>query len=53
MEGYLQASIDRHYRRLEFLKDNQKYEQQIELNFINELEDMMEFYKKNKEEEIK
>lgn len=50
MEGYIQALIDKHYRNIERLSENQKLNQSYEINFINELEDLMEFYKKQKVE---
>lgn len=51
MDGYIQALIDIHYNRLSNLNDNQKNEQRIEMNFIEELENLKKYLSsKNKED---
>ncbi|CAI3676221.1 hypothetical protein CNEO3_630047 [Clostridium neonatale] len=46
VEGYIKALIDIHYMRLGRLGDNRKYEQNYEMSFIEELENLLNYYKK-------
>lgn len=52
MEGYIQALINKHYRKLEGLEERQSLNQMYELEAINELEDLKEYYIKNKKVEV-
>lgn len=49
MEGYIQALIDINYIRLGKLRPNQCAENQYITRSIEELEGLMEFYKKSNE----
>lgn len=46
MDGYIQALIDLHYRRLNQLNSNQDLNKKYEISFIEELENIQEFYLK-------
>lgn len=52
IEGYIQALIDSHYRRLTKLNDNQRLIQHYEINFIEELESLKEFLEKERAMEV-
>lgn len=49
MEGYIQALIDVHYQRLSNIGDNQRNEQRIEMNFIEELENLKKYCDKKED----
>lgn len=49
MKGYISALIDIHYRKLGKLGDNQKHLVQNEIDFIEELESILDYYQNKKE----